>query len=301
MDVTRWHFAGVLRRYFPDVRGADRLFTLARGKSVPRRLTGTQTVMRIGNGLRITADVSEDGTFADIFFAQYRPPSLAPILEAALNPGDVFLDVGANVGIYTLWASKIVGPSGSVHAFEPAPRTRAWLDGVVSENAAENVRIIASAVSDRSGCLLLRTFTEASGRSTAAPVNATGLDELDTLEVPVTTLDEYALANHCSPALVKIDVEGLEPLVLQGMSWILAEAKPVVVFESPDLATGQGTRESVATLRSHGYRVFSLMPAGLVRFGTGKDSHNLLALHPARHSLIEQQLRRRRFHRSQNC
>src|SRR5206468_3604081 len=115
----RWRLAGLLHR-FPEFRGRDRLGMILLGNTPPPDGIHRGT---FGPGLRYEARYRDDGSFVDLFFLQYEPPALTPILESVLHEGGVFFDVGANIGVYAGWAARLVGERGEVHAFEPVPRT----------------------------------------------------------------------------------------------------------------------------------------------------------------------------------
>lgn len=309
---TRWHLAGLLRRWLPDVRGRDRLHTMVSGSGVPTALRDGDTCVRFGPGLQATVPIGADGSFVDVFFAAYEDPVLVPILEAVLAPGACFYDIGANIGLYSLWASRLVGPAGTVVAFEPVPHTRGWLEALVAENDAA-VTILPVAVSDRAGEVTIETIPEASGRSRVVPASALaggGAVEVDrrTADAPehlvtvrTATLDEVA-RDLPWPTLVKIDVEGHELSVFRGMTETLTQAQPAVVFECPDTVGADGdTAKILVLLSSLGYEVWSLTTAGLRRAQPGAVSHNLLALHPDRHEAVRAELQRHHFRRNQNC
>lgn len=311
---TRWHVAGLVRRWLPDVRGRDRLLTLVGGSELPAALQEGDTRVCFGPGLQATVPIGADGSFVDVFFAAYEDPVLVPILEAVLAPGACFYDIGANIGLYSLWASRLVGAAGTVVAFEPVPHTRGWLETLVAENGAA-VSILPVAVSDRSGEVTIETIPEASGRSRVVQASARAAGAAVDVEVdervgsrsdalvtvPTTTLDEIA-RDRPWPTLVKIDVEGHELSVFRGMTDTLTEAQPAVVFECPDTVGADGdTAKILVLLSSLGYEVWSLTTSGLRRAQPGALSHNLLALHPDRHEAVRAELRRHRFRRNQNC
>lgn len=300
--LTRWHLAGLARQWLPDVRGSDRLMSLLAGSRVPPALARVPIEVRFGPGLRARVRVVEDGSFANFFFIQFRDPALVPVLEAALKPGSVFYDIGANVGIYSLWASRLVGHGGQVFAFEPVPTTKAWLADVVGQNGLDNVEIVQAAVSAAPGEVTIELVPQASGLShvTGAGRPSSGSTS-DTVTAAALTLDDFA-RTHRPPTLVKIDVEGHEPEVVAGMDELLEASHPAVVFEAPDLVgVAHGSAELVARFVTHGYRVWSLTTSGLVPFAPDRHSHNLLALHEIKHDDVRRALERTRFNRNQNC
>jgi FkbM family methyltransferase len=300
----RWRLAGWLRRV-PEFRGRDRLGGLIlRGAPTP---TGTIRCV-VDHGLVFDARMDEDGSWMEAFFLQYESPSLAPVLDAFLRSGSTFVDVGANIGIYTGWASRSVGSSGRVIAFEPVPTTRGYLERVITLNALDNVTVVPKALGAGPGTASLWVVPHASGLSSAiAPADESSARRVD---VPVSTLDdELSTAGASSPALVKIDVEGYEMSVLQGaVSTLTARDGPAVVFEAQDHLLAQaGVRftDITAWLEDRfGYRLFALLPSGLqpiARTTTIPPAMNTLALHPERHRDAFDRLRRIRFRRNQNC
>ncbi|MPY94876.1 MAG: FkbM family methyltransferase [Acidimicrobiia bacterium] len=300
--LTRWHLAGLTRRWLPDVRGSDRAVSLVASRRVPPALATGPVEVQFGPGLHAHVRVDQDGSFANFFFAQYRDPALVPILEAALTSGSVFYDVGANVGIYSLWAARLVGDEGQVFAFEPVPSTGAWLADVVAQNRLANVELVAAAASSEPGEVTIELVPHASGlshvRSAGRPSGGPGGDAVT---APAITLDDFTQV-HPPPTLVKIDVEGHEPEVVAGMAKLLGTARPAVVFEAPDfVGVANGSAALVATFAVHGYRVWSLTRSGLVPFAPDHFSHNLLALHEVDHDDLRERLAGRRFHRNQNC
>lgn len=300
--LTRWHLAGLTRRWLPDVRGSDRLMSLVAGRRVPPTLADAPVDVRFGPGLRARVRVTQDGSFANFFFIQYRDPTLVPILEATLTAGSVFYDIGANVGIYSLWASRLVGDGGQVFAFEPVPSTGAWLADVMGQNEIANVEIVRAAASSELGQVTLALVPHASGLSyvTGAGRPSSGSAPA-TVTAPAITLDHFAQA-HRPPTLVKIDVEGHEPEVVAGMDKLLETSHPAVVFEAPDLVgVANGSADLVAAFVAHGYRVWSLTTSGLVAFAPDRYSHNLLALHEVDHDDVRWALAGTRFSRNQNC
>lgn len=138
-----------------------------------------------------------------------------------LRPGDGFLDVGANCGIFTLLAAALVGEGGRVEAFEPGEGAGRWLRRNLELNGFGQVGVHAAAVgAARSRVAFLRDF-DVGNRIRAAVDGGLG-----TVEVDCVRLDDE-LAGR-SFALAKVDVEGAEPLVLEGAAGLLAAGNPPV-------------------------------------------------------------------------
>jgi FkbM family methyltransferase len=142
------------------------------------------------------------------------------LIANTVAPGTVFLDVGANVGFYTLLASSLVQDSGKVFAFEPVPRNVRYLEKHLTMNAVQNVTLFKAAVSDHPG---KATFQE-------GPSNSEGkLSEDGELVVDLVSLDDLFLKGLIPlPDYIKIDVEGAEFSVLRGARHVLTVGRPTI-------------------------------------------------------------------------
>ena len=154
--------------------------------------------------------------------ARYRQLSWNPeeygAFRAAVRPGATVLDVGANVGAYTLLFARWVGANGRVVAFEPAPEAAAGLRRHLELNAlSSTVDVQQCAVSGSVGTARF-ACTEANG----ANAIVVGPGSTDTIEVATVTLDAFCSRNRIVPDVIKIDVEGAELDVLRGARQVLA-------------------------------------------------------------------------------
>lgn len=158
---------------------------------------------------------------------EYYEPELA-YLEEVLSPGKIFFDVGANIGIYTLVASRIVGETGRVVAFEPSIQSFPGLQRNVALNGLTNVIVFRTALGEKTGGARLFHAPDPVANSVHGDPAWGGESE----EITVETLDrvtEQASIKHVD--VIKIDAEGAEELVLRGARKVLAEMRPVVIFE----------------------------------------------------------------------
>jgi FkbM family methyltransferase len=188
-----------------------------------------------------------------------------------LEPGMTVLDVGANIGMYTVLAARRVGPAGRVHAFEPTPAVAGSLLRNIALNALDNVVVNEAAVSDTAGVATL-FLGETCDRSSLAGGGTP-------VQVEAVTLDGY-LADCEVPKVdvVKMDVEGAEARALRGAGRLLAgEDAPVLMleFNAEALgAAGSSEAELRGLLEWHGYRCQPLHV-----YGGGMYS-NVVALKP---------------------
>jgi len=144
---------------------------------------------------------------------------LLSLLTARLHPGDVFIDVGANEGLFTIPIAEHVGADGRVHAFEPGPDTAQELRIRASAaNLLERVSVYEVALGAETGSRLLHADEEHPGDSTKRSLFIEGPV---VAEVPVRAFDEMISSGEVildrGLHAVKIDVEGAELYVLQGM------------------------------------------------------------------------------------
>jgi FkbM family methyltransferase len=168
-------------------------------------------------------------------------------LRASLGRGAVVYDVGANVGFYTLLASRAIGPEGRVFAFEPLPRNLGYLNRHIAMNRIANAVVIPSAVSEAEGST---GFTEGQNASTGR------IDSSARFQVPAISLDAFVYAQcHPPPAVIKMDIEGGEAAALRGASRVLKEARPVLFLATHGVEVH---RNCLEILRTAGYRIASL-------------------------------------------
>jgi FkbM family methyltransferase len=191
-------------------------------------------------------------------------PAVSRVLVERLAPGMVFFDIGAQYGYHSLVAAELVAPGGTVVAFEPGRDAFRLL----SRNAEPvgNVIVENVAVGERSGTIDLLDFGVRSSslntvRSTArVPVNERRQLRGVSYPVRVTTIDEYVARSGLIPDVVKIDAEGSELAVLEGMEGTLRRAAPIVTLETGDYAGMDSPRtvESIDHLERLGYECLEL-------------------------------------------
>lgn len=203
-----------------------------------------------GRGLRFCAR----GTSAAHALGLAETP-VQRLLAQHLRRGDTFYDLGANVGFFTLIAARLVGPSGRVYAFEPAPETASFLRANVARNALPHVAVYENAVAATSGTaellvapgsLLSRLSAVAGPRETVALEQA-----VERVEVETVSLDDLIAAESLRPpTLIKIDVEGAEIEALRGMDATITRYRPTILCEL------HGTQEAfIEVIQRYDYRL----------------------------------------------
>jgi FkbM family methyltransferase len=162
-----------------------------------------------------------------IYFGIYERDE-TKCLKSMIQNGAVVFDIGANIGYYTLLLKSLVGITGKVHSFEPVPSNFAKLAKAVEINNLTNVFLNQVAVSDASGNAILYTAGVAGECGWASIVQPS---RGEFFEVRAISIDDYVAAHSIDRIdLVKIDVEGAEMRVLNGMAKLLANRKVDNIF-----------------------------------------------------------------------
>ena len=194
------------------------------------------------------------------------------LLELLLRPGMRFIDIGANVGYYTLLAAQCVGSRGRVDSFEPHDALRSMLEHGVQANGFTQIHVRPEAVTASTGSVALYPFSDVNeGVSSTIAHSAT---EREGIVVPAISLDDWVLQHTegigARVDVIKIDVEGAELEVFAGMQRLLASpsAPSAILFESSTAG------ECGDVLRSFGYRIMATyysLGRGLNFIGIGDE------------------------------
>jgi FkbM family methyltransferase len=193
----------------------------------PVTLSSAGVVSTEVDGFIVGLPASEWRLAAYHAFRGVPEPGVVRRFQSLIKPGMIVADVGANIGIYTLYAARALSGHGRVYAFEPAPRTMALLQDNVQVNGFRESGIVELeqvAISDRAGTSRLAVFAEDSGHNTLF-----WDDTAASIEVPTVTLDEV-LAGEPRVDVVKIDAEGAEPFVLRGMRGIIERSPDIHII-----------------------------------------------------------------------
>jgi FkbM family methyltransferase len=195
-------------------------------------------------------------------------PNEIYLLSKVLRPGGTFVDIGANVGLYSLAAGRIVGKGGKVIAFEPSPRERALLEGNVARGDLTQVVVDKRAVGARKQehAVLHLADDQHGGQNTLGAVVYENVRLVANADVSITTLD-HAVAERGLDKIdvVKIDVEGAEFAVLSGASATLEACRPVLMLELQDdslAAQGSGASAVLELLSGEGYEIYRYAEPG---------------------------------------
>jgi FkbM family methyltransferase len=183
------------------------------------RRRGAAKVIRTADGLELLVNPSRSD-LVQLYLYMFRvwEPVITAWLKTVLKPGDVVVDVGANIGYYTTLAAKAVGPTGRVIAIEPFPETFTALRDNVRRNGLTNVELVNAAVGDGA---VLSLYQDPSGAlGTISMLQQPGWKHV--ADVPTTTIEKIVAPDlRGRLRLVKIDAEGAEDIALRSMGGLL--------------------------------------------------------------------------------
>lgn len=178
------------------------------------------------NGYKMYVNPHDMVVSKNLVFNNAWEPFETEIFKREVKPGNVVLDVGANIGYYTLLAARLVGPTGRVYAFEPEPANFALLQKNVRANGCANVILEQKAVSNQNGKLKLYLSEQNKGDH---QIFDSG-EIRPAVEVDTVRLDDYF--RDCTGAIdvVKMDIQGAEGLALEGMDKLLRKFAGLKLF-----------------------------------------------------------------------
>ena len=200
-----------------------------------------------------------------------------------LTEGMTFIDVGANLGYFSLLAAQLVQPSGRVHAFEPARQTC----DILRHNTRRHHHITVQQQALWSSRTTL-PFHEYGQRYAALNsvrkhrlIQEGNLAPKQSYDVECVSLDEYCTAFDVAPDFIKIDAETAEPQILRGGRHTLARYRPIIVLEVWD-DDARNSRDDIVFLLNHGYAAFEYHASAIIPHHLREryEYTNLLFIHP---------------------
>lgn len=276
------HLAAWASRNYPFDKGQWRLGALAY-RLLPEAAVRSQIrTARTRHGFAMRLDL---GQFVDrtIYCTGGWEPLETMVIAAALKPGDSFVDVGANIGFFSLLAHRLVGPGGRVHTVEATPSTADLLEDNLARNGAGAIRVHRCAAGDRDGTvtMVVHDASNIGSNHLSFDEDAVGAQAA----VPLRRLDSLLAGEAIR--LIKLDIEGAEAMALRGAGALLdGDAAPALLFEfSPKMLRGMGDDPAalLAHLEGKGYTIHEIHPDRLTPRGDAilaRVQTYLLALKP---------------------
>ena len=223
----------------------------------------TIVIKELGHdSVRLFVDLSDHVIGLNIVRGHYELDEVR-YTRGVLKPGDTAIDAGAHIGFFTVQMASIVGPEGRVYAFEPFDANAELLERSIYENRfADRIVFRRAAVGAATGTATL-TFPVETLNTGGAYLLRDGTPALagnQTKNVPVVALDDLPIRRPVR--MIKMDVEGAEPLVMKGAAALLQTDRPVVLSElhptQLERASGTGADAFLSAMRTIGYRAHLL-------------------------------------------
>ena len=182
------------------------------------------------NQFKIIIDPKNGKLDKIIYVCNVFEPEISKLIEKYENKNEIFIDIGANIGYHALYASQFFK---GVIAFEPLPPACEQLKKSIKINNYKNVTIHQLACSNKEGKSRIYYYRDRLSRATIGkyPVKREHKTKPASLEIKTVALDRFLKKTKNRIGLIKIDVEGYEPLVIEGMKEIIKKHKPVIITE----------------------------------------------------------------------
>ncbi len=219
----------------------------------------TLVIKEFEDGVRMFVDLSDHAIGLPILRDQFEQSELE-FARSVVRPGDHVLDVGAHIGFFAVRLAALVGPTGTVTAFEPFDENAELLDRSIRENHfTDRLRLERAAASRTTGTAQLTFATETLNSGGAFLVTGQMPPQGHaTRTVRVVAIDTLTLPRPV--AFIKMDVEGAELLVLEGAAGLIARDRPVFLSElhreQLERVSGRSPADFLGELRRLNYRVF---------------------------------------------
>jgi FkbM family methyltransferase len=182
-------------------------------------------------------DPSMRRTFRAYAINKVHEESTTALFRKIVKEGDVVVDLGANIGYFTLLAAKLVGKKGKVYAFEPEPRNYEFLTRNIQLNGYDNVVALQKAVADKPGMVKLFICPYDTGHHTIQKYDGIHAyrpefvnKKKEFVEVEQVGLDDFLRGKTTRINVIKMDVEGAEMLALAGMEELIRENKNLIML-----------------------------------------------------------------------
>lgn len=230
-----------------------------------RKEVGFKETIHYGDNITLTVDTQSWIEWLLFLNGSYEP-HLQKVFQQYLKQGDNVLDVGANIGVHSLFLSKLVGQGGRIISLEPYPPVLEKLKQNIAKNHVDNITVIPVTASDKQDILNL-VNTQADNQGTASLWHDSQQEILDQYTVHVTTLDAIAKEQNLEHiALIKMDIQGNEARALLGSRQILRDFQPILIFEyDHSWKTANADLDTVLEyLRTFDYHLYSLTLYGQV-------------------------------------
>lgn len=198
-----------------------------------------------------------------ILATKHYEPELIEIIKDYVDPEKDVLDIGANIGLFTVLFSKIISKKNKILSIEPTPHALKFLyNNIIRNDCKDSVIIFEGVAANTSGICQLKTITGMEEYSSLGNIVHPAVKDIipKTINVKSDTIDNLVRNFNLNPGFIKIDVEGAEYSVLKGSINTLETHKPIIVSELSELLLSSfegNSKEILDFLKNIGYEVFN--------------------------------------------
>lgn len=216
-------------------------------------------------GYKIFINRKDFAVSSHLLMDKIYEPTETNLVRSQINKGDIVVDMGANIGYYTLIFAGLVGKNGKVFAFEPDPENFAILSKNVEENKLENVILINKAVSDKNGKTKLYLSEDNKGDHR---IYDSG-ENRKSVTVDVVCLDDFMGDIKEKINFIKMDIQGAEGNALKGMTSVIENSKKIKIlaeFWPMGLSNFNfDPKEFLEILEDYGFSFYNIQRAGTIK------------------------------------
>jgi len=210
----------------------------------------------------MTGYLPEANTF---YYYGYCEANLTTFLLRFLKEGSTFIDIGAHIGFYSMFASRLLGKSGKVYSFEPTP----WTFKLLKENTdgMDNVSISNVGASDSEGEISFHDYGPGYGAYNSGSSEGTMLSfKPKEITAKTVRLDSFFRQKGIRPDFIKLDAEGLEYKILKGLTETLRTSRPIITLEmAGDEKWSENRNVSTEILFNAGYVSYAMADDGFIK------------------------------------
>lgn len=265
------HLVGAISRKTPYFKGKWRVVDWVFEKFLAK--SGKVEVVPIGNGITIKCNLWDELQNGVWWLGDSFEKNQTSYIKSILKPGMTLLDVGANIGYYSIIASPILGDRGQIHAFEPVAQQYADLQANISRNNLKNIHAKKLIVSEKSGMMTINLGGDDNSGTASVAFAPSNNGRSETVET--VSLDEYVAKNRLKVDVIKVDVEGHELSVFKGARETLKQQKPILLAEVKQFLfkrAGTSREELYSFLSELGYQAYAIRNnASLEKLNTPSD------------------------------
>jgi FkbM family methyltransferase len=224
------------------------------------RFRGNPKIVKLRTGQLLKVNPTDYLQCLIYYFGMFEPQSIH-VFRKLIKDGDTVLDIGGNIGLYSIVASSLVGPKGNVYTFEPAPFHCESIRENIDINNLSNIKLFETALGNEAGQVEL--VMPENGNLGCLTIANKLAHENSSFKVNVSVFDDFCDKNKLdvnNVSVIKIDVEGAELMVLSGMTKVFKQ-KPTVLIEINETALARFEKHSTDICQwfhSKGYRGWTI-------------------------------------------